>query len=210
MIKDIKDTEKRYDIKTASRGEGMPLDKIYQGNAYELIRQIPDKSIDLIITDPPYQLDGMHGQTGIFRWRKISYVNELKTSELSRGINNDILDEYLRVMKKCNIYLWCNKEQIYDYLDFFTKKHSFNFEILVWSKQNVPPFVNGHYLKDKEYCLYFWEQGVKLHISYDTGHTVFEENVNIKDKQLYGHPTIKPLDIIENLVINSSEGGGSA
>ena len=31
------------------------LDKIYLGDAYELIKKIPDKSIDLIVTDPPYQ-----------------------------------------------------------------------------------------------------------------------------------------------------------
>ena len=33
----------------------MELNKIYNGDAYELIKQIPDKSIDLIVTDPPYE-----------------------------------------------------------------------------------------------------------------------------------------------------------
>jgi DNA modification methylase len=32
----------------------MDSDKIYLGDAYELIKQIPDKSVDLIVTDPPY------------------------------------------------------------------------------------------------------------------------------------------------------------
>lgn len=35
----------------------MELNKIYLGDAYELIKQIPDKSIDLIVTDPPYELN---------------------------------------------------------------------------------------------------------------------------------------------------------
>ena len=34
---------------------------IYLGDAYELIKQIPDKSIDLILTDPPYVLDPIVG-----------------------------------------------------------------------------------------------------------------------------------------------------
>lgn len=34
---------------------------IYLGDAYELIKQIPDKSIDLILTDPPYVLDPIAG-----------------------------------------------------------------------------------------------------------------------------------------------------
>ena len=32
----------------------METDKIIFGNAYELIKQVPDKSVDLIVTDPPY------------------------------------------------------------------------------------------------------------------------------------------------------------
>ena len=31
---------------------------IYLGDSYELIKEIPDKSIDLIVIDPPYQIDG--------------------------------------------------------------------------------------------------------------------------------------------------------
>ena len=33
------------------------LNKITCGDAYELIKQLPDKSIDLIVTDPPYDLE---------------------------------------------------------------------------------------------------------------------------------------------------------
>ena len=32
--------------------------QIYLADCYELIKQIPDKSIDLIVIDPPYQIDG--------------------------------------------------------------------------------------------------------------------------------------------------------
>ena len=32
----------------------MDLDEIYFGDSVELIKNIPDKSIDLIVTDPPY------------------------------------------------------------------------------------------------------------------------------------------------------------
>ena len=30
---------------------------IYLGDSYELVKQIADKSIDLIVIDPPYQID---------------------------------------------------------------------------------------------------------------------------------------------------------
>lgn len=36
----------------------MQLDKIIQGDSYELIKGLPDKSVDLIVTDPPYEFTG--------------------------------------------------------------------------------------------------------------------------------------------------------
>ena len=43
----------------------METNKIYLGDAYKLIKEIPDKSIDLIMTDPPYEIKGIHKPTGI-------------------------------------------------------------------------------------------------------------------------------------------------
>ncbi|MBR4983138.1 MAG: site-specific DNA-methyltransferase [Lachnospiraceae bacterium] len=43
--------------------------------------------------------------------------------------------------------------------------------------------------------------------SYDSARTVYTQPINIKDKRLYGHPTIKPLNIIQTLVTNSSREG---
>lgn len=79
--------------------------------------------------------------------------------------------------------------------------------MFIWNKTNVPPFTNGHYLKDKEYCLLFWEQGCKIQGSYETMATVYRTTINSKDKLYYKHPTIKPLNIIENFVKNSSREG---
>ena len=178
------------------------LNKLYLGNAYELIKDIPDKSIDLIITDPPYQIEGLHsGQHGIFKHRGgHRYEEEMIAADLHKGIDLKILDDFVRVMKKINIYIWCNKEQIYDYLTYFVEERKCNWEMLIWAKDNPPPFMNGHYLKDKEYCLYFWEKGVKVNPTWATGKTVFLGKVNILDKNEYGHPTIKPIEFIENLI----------
>jgi DNA modification methylase len=187
----------------------MEVDQIYLGNAYELIKQVPDKSVDLIVTDPPYDFQCAHGRTGFFKWKTTSthYAEEIEQADLGKGIDVSILREFVRVMKKINCYIWCNKEQIYDYMTFFVKERKCNFEFIIWAKSNIPPFTSGHYLKDKEYCLYFWEKGVKVKGTYETMRTVYETAANQLDKKLYSHPTIKPLGIISNLIINSSGGG---
>lgn len=186
----------------------MERNGILLGDAYKLIKELPDDSVDLIVTDPPY-LGDYHGGGGVAQsnGKQKAFVREIKDCSLYEGFDLSILKEFVRVMKKINCYIWCNKEQIYDYLTFFVKERGCNWEMIVWAKQNPPPFTNCHYLKDKEYCLYFWEKGVTLNTTLDTGRTVYVTNVNKSDKDKYGHPTIKPEEIIENLIKNSCGGG---
>lgn len=39
----------------------MELNTIYNEDCYEWIKTLPDKSIDLIITDPPYLIENTNG-----------------------------------------------------------------------------------------------------------------------------------------------------
>ncbi len=179
--------------------------KLICGNCYDELKNIPDNSVDLVVTDPPYEIKGIDNSKGVIENRP--YLSQMRDSNLGEGIDLTLLDELSRIMKHIYIYIWCNKEQIYDYLTFFVKEKGCNFEIFIWNKTNVPPFTNGHYLKDKEYCLLFWEQGCKIQGSYETMATVYRTTINSKDKLYYKHPTIKPLNIIENFVKNSSREG---
>lgn len=44
-------------------------------------------------------------------------------------------------------------------------------------------------------------------MSYENARTIWFQPINIKDKQMYHHPTIKPLNIISTLIKNSSREG---
>ena len=185
----------------------MEPNKVYLGNCYELIRQVQDNSVDLIVTDPPYKIESLHG-SGIMKTRdKGNFTREIKESNLDVGIDISILDEFVRVMKRVNIYLWCNKGQILPYLEYFVKERKCSFEMIVWGKKNPIPFCGIHYLVDKEYCLYFWEEGAPVDIPFNRARTIYMSNTNVADKKAYGHPTIKPLDIIKTLIENSSRKG---
>ena len=176
---------------------------IYNVDSYEAIKEIPDKSVDLIVTDPPYEIETIGGNTNIGKSLKVGMCKELEDLNIIKGINIEILDEFMRIMKKPNIYIWCNKKQVIDYLDYFVTKHNCSFEIMVWCKTNPTPLCGGNYLIDKEFCLYF-RKGVKLNTTFKTAFTYWIEDKNVKDKQLYEHPTIKPLHIIKTLIENSS------
>ena len=180
---------------------------IYHGDAYELIKQLSDNSVDLIVTDPPYKWTKGGDMTGLFRKGVSSrkYMNKIEEKKLDKSINLSILDEFVRVMKKINIYIFCNKEQIYDYMKYFIEVKKCYFNILVWKKPNVTPLINNKYLSDTEFILFFREKGVPILGEYNTKHTVYFKG-NMDEKKLYEHPNVKPLEIVRNLIINSSSG----
>lgn len=193
----------------------MKTNSIILGDAYELIKDIPDSSIDLIVTDPPYLIKntvaGGHNDFSPGGSKSIQGMNdELANAEnLTEGITDSMLDEFMRVMKKPNIYIWCNGAQIPQYIDYFVRKHGCKFDIIIWNKTNAMPLFNNKYLTDKEYCLYFRKGGLCQPKSYERAKTVYSLPINSYDKSNFGHPTIKPLDIIEATIENSSlEGGG--
>ena len=77
----------------------MELNKIYLGNAYELIKQVPSKSVDLIITDPPYEMStGGTGKTELAIRFKDRY-KELADKKLDVGMDFAILNEMERVCR---------------------------------------------------------------------------------------------------------------
>lgn len=89
---------------------------------------------------------------------------------------------------------------------FINQKHCFH-EILVWGKKNPIPAANGTYLPDLEYCLMFREKGTKIGGTYQTKSKFYITSTNKDDKDKFLHPTCKPVPLIENHLINSSNEG---
>lgn len=209
---------------------------IYLGDCYELIKFVPDKFIDLVIIDPPYEFvmggkghselggrkynnkgeiysldteitkqkigNGYQSGGGCFETKKRAYHSQLAPTDVSKGFDNEILDELCRVMKKINIYVWCNKNQLRQIIDYFDDRDCF-IDLLTWNKTNPIPTCNNTYLSDIEYCVFAREQGVKIYGSVETKHKWFTSSCNVEDKEKYNHPTIKPLERIKQFIINS-------
>lgn len=181
---------------------------LYNDDCLNVLKTIPSNSVDLIVTDPPYQLDNTKTTLRSTLGRNVQNVNnELEAAKLCQGFDKTILSEMVRVLKKINCYIWCNHKQIPMYLDYFVKQQCCAFDILVWGKTNPPPLFNNKYLTDKEYCLYFRRGGYCNPNSYEQAKTIYIQPTNKKMKKMYNHPTIKPLNIISNVISNSSHEG---
>ena len=184
------------------------LNKIYNEDCLIGIKKIPDNLIDLVIIDPPYQINNHNVKYDSDLARSIiNYNNELYDTKLTNGYDYKILDELIRVLKKINIYIFCNGEQIPFYIKYFVVDRKCKMDIIIWNKTNALPLFNNKYLSDKEYCLYFRKGGYCSPKNYEDAKTVFYYPINIKDKKKWKHPTIKPEELIRKLIRNSSKEG---
>ena len=189
------------------------LDRIYNMDCMDGMKHIGTASVDCIICDPPYLLEN---QGGGF-WSKAEEGNHYtargtrkgmdKLGDIKDGIGNDVLDEMCRVMKKINIYIFCSQKQIQQYLAYFVDGKGCNWNLISWHKKNPIPACGNKYLSDTEFILFFREKGVRLYGSYETKRTFYTTLRNQQENIEFGHPTVKPCQIIRNFVINSSQDG---
>lgn len=211
------------------------INNIILGDCYEIIKSIPDKSIDCIYTDIPYlynqggsgtsslgertakkrlELMGLEqnylDNKGKSRGEALRIAKNVKKASLEitsieDGIDFKIFDDMVRVMKKINIFIWCSKLQILDILKYFVDEKKCYFEILTWNKTNPTPTTNNSWLPDIEYCLYFREKGVILNDGYELKSKWYLSSANKNDKAKFKHPTIKPLDLVERHILHATQ-----
>ena len=178
----------------------LKINKIHNMDCLEGLRMLPDKSIDLVVTDPPYDIQT--SGAGIYKQADKQYVKELNF--MKDGFSPEVLDELCRVLKKINIYIFCSQKQIIPLLDYFVKGKKCNYNLLTWHKTNPVPACGNKYLTDTEFILFFREKGVKIYGNFNSKFTYYVTPLNQRDKKRYKHPTVKPLEMIQNFVINSS------
>ena len=186
------------------------LDKIYNEDCLQGMRRMRAGCVDLCVADPPYSFKattggGAFGSKSEDGSKGRAYHAEL--FPMSQGFTVDWLDEACRLCKVPNLYVFCSKDQLPELLDYAVKR-KLNYDLLTWHKPNPVPTCSNKYLSDTEYIVFMRGKGARVYGTYETKHKYWVQQVNTADKRLYGHPTVKPLNIIRQLIVNSSEEGG--
>lgn len=180
--------------------------RLYNEDCFEVIRRLEDDSIDCIITDPPYLMDdGGKGKSELSCRMKKRRDNELNTlSHFGRDEIFRLAQEFMRLQEKLNLMVWCSKNQIRHWLSAI---EHIDPVILFWGKTNPMPLMNNTLLSDVEYALYFRDKGVRCNSNMRNAKRYDISCVNMSDKRLYGHPTIKPLNIVSRHLSFMSQKG---
>lgn len=183
------------------------INTIQLGDCYELIKNIPDKSVNCIYVDVPYLYEtGSHGKSDlskrIYKYQK----QDLKKAGIYDGFDYKIYDEFIRISKNVNIFIWCSRLQIVETLNYFVNK-GYMYNILTWNKTNPTPATNNSWLPDIEYCLVFRDNNTKLNDGYELKSKWYISPINQKDKAEFNHPTIKPLELVKRHILHSTQPG---
>ena len=163
--------------------------KIIHADCMYILKDLPDKCIDLVLTDPPYGCVNRDS-------------NGLRN--LDKGLA-DIIDfdfyEWLRqIIRVCkgSIYVWCSKEQISSICGALNAS-DFSTRLLIWEKTNPSP-MNGKniWLSGIESCVYGKRSGAVFN--------AFCQNTVLRyptEKETI-HATQKPLELFSKLIKVSS------
>lgn len=183
---------------------------IYLADSLKKIGEIPDNSIDVILTDPPYNL-------GIYS------TGNLKMSWRS-DFNNDIagwdqeifqpaawLEEFKRILKPTgNLFAFTSYNLLGAWHAAFDPEFD-TFQFMVWHKTNPPPKLRkAGFLNSCELIVCAWNKGHTWNFGKQNEmHNFIESPICMGRERLKDpkHPTQKPVKVLERLLqIGSREG----
>ena len=183
---------------------------IKRGDSRELIKTIPDGSVDLILIDPPYNLANYSTGNIELSWRK-TVNNDLAEWDKETFIVQEWASEFQRILSpKGNIFAFCSYNLIGNWHSTFDPIFD-TFQYLVWHKTNpVPKFRKAGFLNSCELIVCMWNKGHVWNFTKQSEmHNFIETPICMGNERLKNpnHPTQKPLKVL-NKIINwaSNEG----
>ena len=156
---------------------------IILGDCLEVMRDIPDKSIDLVLTDPPYGINASKGVGGgVYKGRK--YKGDWDDFRPAKKY----FDEILRVSNNAIIFGG----------NFFTDLLPCNGHWIVWDKVGEIKFDNPYSGAELAWTN-FEKNTVKKYVQIQAGFIT-------KEKERF-HPTQKPRDLFMRILQDYSKEG---
>lgn len=176
-------------------------------DCFSVLKNIPDHSVDLILTDPPYNIAKYSTGNMKFNWRS-EINNDLAEWDLSELNPKDLIGEFKRVLKpNGNIFIFCSYNIIGEYHKAFDPEFD-TFQFMVWHKTNpVPNFRKSSFLNSCELIVSCWNKGHTWNFTNQRDmHNFIENSIcmgseRVKNKNGKSlHPTQKPVAILEKIV----------
>ena len=166
--------------------------ELWHGDCLELMKDIPDGSVDLVLTDPPC------GMAFKSNYRKEKY-NEIRNDKSLEWLEKYV-GECFRILKdNTAVYFFCSWHNIDVFKQAIEKKFKIK-NILIWEKNNTSMGdLKGSYAPKYEMII-FAHKGRKLLNGFRYADIIKANRTGNKN-----HPTEKPVDLLKTFIKNSSD-----
>jgi len=175
---------------------------LQQGNCRELLAALPEQSVDLLLTDPPYNLSPYSTGNMQFKWRA--------------AINNDLAawdrefdpaeyrEAFLRVLKPTgNLMAFCSYNLLGRWHEIFDPLFD-TFQLFVWHKSNpVPKIRRQGFLNSCELIVCLWNKGHCWNFGRQRDmHNFYEGPICMGPERVKApkHPAQKPVRLLKHLI----------
>ncbi len=169
----------------------LPRNQLICGDALHFLKQLPDKSIDLVVTDPPYGDNiayGIHNRT--------IAGNEHPLVALA------VMAECYRVLKiNACAYMFCGSRHLGFLRSFFQNYTKYVIrDVVIWDKMLRG---RGHGFRRQYECILVLEKGKPRYRSLGLANVL-----RFQRARAIRHPHEKPVELIETLIRQSSDERG--
>lgn len=183
---------------------------IFLQDSKKHIKTVPDASIDLILTDPPYNLSPYSTGNIKFNWRK-ELNNDLAQWDNVDFKPGDWLKEFKRVLKPTgNIFAFTSYNLLGEWHQAFDPEFD-TFQFMVWHKTNPAPKVRrAGFLNSCELIICVWNKGHTWNFTKQSEmHNFIETPICMGGERVKDpvHPTQKPLKVLKHIVKLASQKG---
>ena len=170
----------------------LEINRVYCGDCLNLMKEIPDKSIDLVLTDPPYGVNyGGGKEKGTIGKANACAVKEYVLFDDSAAPSQNHFDEMIRI----------SKNQIFFGGQHFTDKIQKSRGWIIWDKEVTGGKGDG--FCGIELAWTSFNQGLKKFRFKWNG--MLQEDMAHKEERV--HPTQKPVKLMEWCLLKYSQPG---
>lgn len=189
-----------------------------QGKPYSIVNddcrnrlcKLPDHSIDLILTDPPYNI-AQYSTGNIPLPGREALNNDIASWDMVDIEPREFIDDFKRLLKPDgNIFVFTSYNLIGKWHEVFDSEFD-TFQFFIWHKTNPAPkiYKNG-FLNSCEMIICMWNKGHKWNFTTQNEmHNFFESPICMRPERLSDpkHPAQKPVRLLKHIINIASDPG---
>lgn len=186
------------------------MHKLINGDCLKYMKGIPDNSIDLLLTDPPYNI-AQYSTGNIALPGREALNNNIADWDNVPIEPRDFLEDFKRIVKpEGNIFIFTSYNLIGKWHEIFDSEFD-TFQYFIWHKTNPAPkiYKNG-FLNSCEMIICLWNKGHKWNFSSQNEmHNFFECPICMYPERLKEpkHPAQKPVKLLKHIITIASNQG---